>query len=489
MIHSLDDIWDTLDELLFGPPKAATSRTAAQDAHWRKTLFLDKLAAQLEENSKTGDDDDSSTDDLAEFSRKGARNLEDYDLADAEYKFRLTQLMEAASPQVALEEIREEVSKLSLLHKASDCFVHLKEKARRRSPEDKPIPLLLFTDPGQDLDDELSLIMLAALQRRQSLRVIGVVANLAPSLDRARLTKGTLVQLGLGSVPVAAGSDGGCPDHKASFLSSPPSYLAPEEAVEKDAEAMLLRVLGAEEDNSVVVLCISSLKDACNLLCSHEELFVQKVALVTIQGGLVVPETPIEEREGVPLLPDKAANNEFDSEAARRFYTRLQELNIRLNVLTRFAAYVVPMPKKLYDGMELTGNPIARRLVTAQRTSMEGLWQRCNATGEARMGLPERCTTEWFKQTFLDGKGDDRSGTDSIWDLVEHFNMYDVLALVFSVPSLSWRFFQPTVLSGTSMKPAVCLVGMGSARPGIKEATKLRDFVISGLIESLVLDC
>ncbi len=47
------------------------------------------------------------------------------------------------------------------------------------------------------------------------------------------------------------------------------------------------------------------------------------------------------------LKPDTANNNTFDFEAAKRFYERVQQLHVRLNVLTRFAAYGCPMPRKV----------------------------------------------------------------------------------------------------------------------------------------------
>jgi hypothetical protein len=491
MAHSLESLWDILDEMWGGHPHEHGN--SMPDPETRAMLLMAKLSARLEESKQNADrlsseegvagtaaqSGLSSAEGITEYSVRGP--FEEYSVIDAAVKFRLTQLMEASHPATALESIREEVEKMT------GTFIAPTEKMKRSSDE-RPLPLLVFSDAGQDLDDELALIMLATLQRRKAVRIIGVVVNLAPSLQRAQLAKGTLNQLGLPDVPVAAGSDGGIPDHKETFSSSASSYIAPEEAIDKDAEAMMLRVLRAEEDGSVAMLCISSLKDAWMLLESHEALFVKKISLVTIQGGLDMSAVSADQRRG-HILPDKASNNMFDMAAATRFYVRLQELNIRLHVLTRFAAYVVPMPRKLYDGMELTGSPIAKRLVTAQRTSIQELWQRCHAVGEARMGLPERCSTEWFRKTFLDGEGSERTSTDSIWDLVAHFNMYDVLALVFAVPSLSWRFYEPAIIAGTHENPTLCAVGLTVETPGIKEPIKLRDFVISGLIESLVLEC
>ena len=75
-----------------------------------------------------------------------------------------------------------------------------------------------------------------------------------------------------------------------------------------------------------------------------------------------------------------------------------------------------------------------------------------NAVGAARQGLPNRCNKAWYCKTFLKGNGMDRGGDDSIWDLVEQFNMYDVLALVYAVPSLAWRFFNPKL--GVCLSPS-----------------------------------
>ena len=95
-----------------------------------------------------------------------------------------------------------------------------------------PYPVLIFMDPGQDLDDELSLILLRALVERGHARPIGVVCNLAPSLARACLAKGTLTTLGLADVPVAAGSDGGCTSMQDTFSATAAGYMAPESAIE-----------------------------------------------------------------------------------------------------------------------------------------------------------------------------------------------------------------------------------------------------------------
>jgi len=372
----------------------------------------------------------------------------------------------------------------SLLHDASLAGLSI-------SPE--PYPIVIFTDPGQDLDDELALILLASLVERRYVRPLAIVANLHPSRERARLAKGTLNELGLGHVPVGVGSDGGCTAHKDSFSETAFAYLGDEGDIEPDAEAMLCRVLMDEEPKSVLFLCISSLTDAASFLRNNEQLFVDKVHSVTIMGGvdLSTDEDHLGEGTGLSadsptgrrrvLPPDTANNNTFDMPSSRFFYARLQEIGVKLNVLTRFAAYDCPLPRGIYDDMVKSGSPIALRLFGVQRTSIEELWKRCNAEGDERKGLPPRCSKAWYCKTFLGGRGDDRTGADSIWDLVKQFNMYDPMALILSVPPLAWIFFEHETPTGGLLR----VVGATAEKSGVKRAAVLRGFMLDSLIEGV----
>ena len=78
------------------------------------------------------------------------------------------------------------------------------------TPGSPPQTTVLVTmDPGQDLDDEMLIVLLSALQQRGDVQCVGVVATLAPAQMRAQLARGTLDELGMRDVPVGAGSDGG----------------------------------------------------------------------------------------------------------------------------------------------------------------------------------------------------------------------------------------------------------------------------------------
>eukprot|EP00956_Cyclotella_meneghiniana_P014770 scaffold22285_cov70-Cyclotella_meneghiniana.AAC.2 len=99
----------------------------------------------------------------------------------------------------------------------------------------EPVPIVLISDPGQDLDDEMMFIMARHLVSKNLIELKGVVANLHPSFARARLARGTLDLLGLHKVPVGIGSDGG--DSKGNYSSDQFESTASSYIVSEDGEA------------------------------------------------------------------------------------------------------------------------------------------------------------------------------------------------------------------------------------------------------------
>merc|ERR1711988_1848243 len=73
---------------------------------------------------------------------------------------------------------------------------------------DKPAPFVFITDPGQDQDDEIAMVLSKTLSDIGLVEVKCVVANLKPEVNRAKLAKGTLNVLNMGHVPVGIGTDG-----------------------------------------------------------------------------------------------------------------------------------------------------------------------------------------------------------------------------------------------------------------------------------------
>jgi len=292
----------------------------------------------------------------------------------------------------------------------------------------------------------------------------------------------------------------------------------------------------------VLIVCLSSMKDADQLLANHEALCLAKCHSFTVMGGVETikestrtppprrdPNRPRDQRGvqfaeapsgassgaaassddsfgkprvskwevlkrkrklDVVLEPDSANNNTFDISSAQGLYTRLQELGIRFNVLTRLAAYAAPVSRSVYDQMAASGHPVANRLFQVQRTSIEDLWTRACATGEARRGLPDRCDSQWFRQNFLGGAGRDRIGNDSVWDLVERFQMYDPLTVVLAVPHLAWIFFDPCypVPPLVSSADPVNVVGYSSRLNGLRRPKELSEFLVSQLMTGVKLN-
>ena len=213
--------------------------------------------------------------------------------------------------------------------------------ARRRSAETQ---LVLVSDPGQDLDDEMGFIMCKHLVSDEDVELLGVVTTLSPSFERARLCRGTLDMLGMHAVPVGVGSDGGdtTGQHSAQgFKDLANSYLPPRESEQsaslQPGQRLLYTLWKGAAPKSLTLSVIASLKDAAIFLRDNEKLFVEKTKEVVIMGGVEAPEA------GATLVPDSAHNNQFDRAASEFFYAKCQELGVRLIVVSRWAAYAVPV--------------------------------------------------------------------------------------------------------------------------------------------------
>ena len=209
--------------------------------------------------------------------------------------------------------------------------------------------LVVISDAGQDLDDEMALVLLRALSDRGLVECQGVIATLAPSRARARLVSGTLNELGLGEIPVGTGSDGGFTQHAASFEETARSYIAPDDDSfpNLSGEELLVKLYTQAAPASLCLLIIASLKDAAHFVRNHQELFKQKTRSVTIMGGVL----PFGDDENTPLVPDTAHNNQFCAESSDFLYRRLQELKVPMVIVSRHTAYACPMPRSIYDDM------------------------------------------------------------------------------------------------------------------------------------------
>lgn len=362
----------------------------------------------------------------------------------------------------------------------------------------RDIRFLIVGDFGKDLDDEdtvvfqdgerrlrdMAFVNTDGSRRQDIFELAAVVANLAPPLQRARLAKGTLRQLGQPNVPVGIGTDcGNSPHgHDHEFVNIP--YMADSADLENGAE-LLVRTLQEAEDNSITMVLISGLTDVAALLRDHADLVKTKVRVVAIMGGVKVNgDTVVLNAEGY-MEPDTAANNAFDMECAVYSYRRFQELGVPLVILTREAAYACKVPRKFYDDLADTGHPVGIKLRDSQKGSIESLWKRAILpAGHADRGtLPARCDKEWFCNTFCKGQGKDRTSDDSIWDLVQSFNLYDPMTLIAAVPELRDKFYDPVKVKVGETEHLI--IGVNKTLHGVKDPTALSDYMVQRCLDSL----
>jgi hypothetical protein len=210
----------------------------------------------------------------------------------------------AAPPPGAQKDGPSSISRTSKAGAKAQKATNLDEKANALG-----VKLLVLSDPGQDLDDEMCFIMLRYLTERKLVNLVGVVMTLAPAFDRARLARGSLDLLGLPDVPVGVGTDGGdiAGKHTAAAFESAASSYMPSSISEAAAKLepgrrLLHRIYCKAEPRSITcglscgcssmpldltamfcfvspnrLLIIASLKDAALYLRDNESLFVSKV--------------------------------------------------------------------------------------------------------------------------------------------------------------------------------------------------------------------
>lgn len=360
--------------------------------------------------------------------------------------------------------------------------------------------LIVIGDFGEDLDDEVTTLLIDGERRRRELLFLNtmgsrrqnlfelraVVANLAPPALRARLAKGTLKALNQPKVPVGVGTDcGNAVGEKEKKLTGI-SYMATADEVEP-GEPLIVRALTEAEDGSITLVLISGLTDIANVLRNHSDLVKQKVHSVAIMGGINVVKgtNDVLLDESGFMTPDDAANNKFDMESAKYTYRRFQELGIPLTILTRFASGACQVPRSFYDDLAATGHPVGIKLRNSQKVSIQALWYRANlpADDERREKLPARCDKTWFCNTFCAGKGLERTGDDEIWDLIVGFNLYDPMTLVAAIPDLRKKFFDPVVVTVNGVEHLI--IGVTKDKHGVKAVSELREYMVQRCIESL----
>ena len=338
--------------------------------------------------------------------------------------------------------------------------------------------ILVFADPGLDLDDEHTFLLMSHLHKQKTVNVLGVVANLSPARERAAIARGTLDLLGLNDVPVGVGTE--VTPRKINKYEKV-SYASYENLY--DGKQLAIDQLNKSDDKSVTIVCQSGLTDFSDLVRTHEDLVVRKVKNVAIMGG-VQSENDEVLMTGNYFQPDSANNVTFDWSSGVWLYAKLQELGIPMIVTTRNAAYAAQIPFSTYDKLEETGSVIGSGLKGRQKPSLEGLWKAAISPpdSEIRGTLPNDRDRAWFIKTFCNDV-DPGSDVDSIWSHVDKFNLYDPINFIASIDTLRNQFFSPTVVKVNNVEHLI--VGVSPTNTNIIDPQKLVNFLIDTEVESL----
>lgn len=234
------------------------------------------------------------------------------------------------------------------------------------------------------------------------------------------------------------------------FLAEGAALRAAPDAVHTDGvRAMRERLATSPHKLGMVV--IAGMTDASALLAEAGDLVREKLASITIMGGI----DPARDADGLVQPDTRAYNNATDIHAARALYRRAQQLGIPLRILSKEAAYRAAVPPAFYEGIARNGHPVGEYLRDVQKNALKGLWEGIQAN------LIPGLDTAWFFRTFVaaqpqDPAAADQQGAmsfDAIWPQVTKLNLYDPLTLLAALPGAARLLFQPTPMHREGASP------------------------------------
>jgi len=331
--------------------------------------------------------------------------------------------------------------------------------------------VVVISDAGRDHDDELALTAAAGLMRAGVISIECVIANLKPSLMRARLIKGILDTVDLKTVPVGVGTivnEKSIPqpyEFDASYLSEQQSF--------PDGQELLTETFRNAENNSLVLLLISGLTDATLFLKNNLHLAKNKLINVVIMGGVLTVNNDVKRDTDGHIMPDESYNHKVDMEAATSFYKIAQTAKIPLTIVSRHSVMACAITPKFYDDLATFDSPIGKRLCAAQAHSIQHLWRRVflESNDPKREGLPPYCNKAWFLKTFTNNQDDTKNLTqnDKVWPYVTKINAYDPIAMLAAAcPNLFTPFKTRTGATEN------LIIGLNSDITGIDNPDKIR---------------
>eukprot|EP00970_Alexandrium_tamarense_P020350 scaffold15123_cov200-Alexandrium_tamarense.AAC.3 len=361
-----------------------------------------------------------------------------------------------------LEKCKSEVAELEIQSLESSIHCTLKHSPLTISDvKVKGTPVVVFTDIGRDVDDELALVSLSCLRRRCELNPVAVITTLSPEGDRAQLARGLMDILDMADVPVGIGSAGGVADGVELEVYDA-NYVRTSQSINEDGMDLVYQTLESAPPKSVQVLCLASMSDVATMIRDQEILFTSKVKEVVIMGGVQSMD------DDETLSPDTAYNNNCDMKAARFVYDKCQALGVPTATLSRWAAYGCPIRPLLLDELAKTDHMSARNVQRVSKQGVDQLWNKVilPESDLRREKLPGRCDVKWFYKTFIGKwKAPEDSYPQSIWPQVQKLNMYDPLAVLLCIPAYRRLYFdcKVKVVNGVSH----VVVGTSEADNGI----------------------
>ncbi|KFA27575.1 nucleoside hydrolase, partial [Xanthomonas vasicola pv. musacearum NCPPB 4384] len=229
-------------------------------------------------------------------------------------------------------------------------------------------------------------------------------------------------------------------EHSKFLAEGAPLRAAPDAVHTDGVRAMRERLATSPHKLGMVV--IAGMTDANALLAEAGDLVREKVASITIMGGI----DPTKDADGFVQPDTRAYNNATDIHAARALYRGAQQLGIPLRILTKEAAYKAAVPPAFYEGIARSGHPVGEYLHNVQKNALKGLWEGIQAN------LIPGLDMAWFFRTFVAAEPQDPAAAgqqnaiafDAIWPQVTKLNLYDPLTLLAALPGTANLLFQPT---------------------------------------------
>ncbi len=199
------------------------------------------------------------------------------------------------------------------------------------SPDKSPVPLILDTDMGNDIDDALALAMIHALQSRGECELLGVAISKDNPWSPI-YTDAVNTFYGRGEIPIGVVRDGVTPNDRTfikqiSSLQRDGRPLYPRthgEGGYEDAVPMLRRLLAAQPDRFVVLIMIGFATNVARLLDSpaddHSPLDGTSLVRRKVRQVVAMAANFSSHVQQHPTLDNREYNIHCDVPAAVRFF-------------------------------------------------------------------------------------------------------------------------------------------------------------------------